>query len=143
MEQTPSDSNADAEFKFVPFNKVIGIIDEPADAGAAIRDLRAAGFTAAEIEVLAGEAGARRIDVTAEGQEAVVHTLHSTQKLRHYFDAPGIVSRMEEALPAGRYGVAVPAGESEGRERARAILKSHGGHFINFYGPLAAESLDP
>jgi uncharacterized protein (DUF2126 family) len=143
MEHTPSDRNADAEFKFVPFKKVIGIIDDTADAGAAIRDLRAAGFTADEVEVLAGEAGALRIDVTAEGREALVHTLPPTEKLRHYFDAPGIVSRIEEALQAGRYGVAVTAGESEGRERARAILKSHGGHFINFYGPLAAESLDP
>ena len=143
MVQTPNDTNADAEFNFVPFKKVIGIIDDPDDAGAAIRDLRAAGFAADEIDVLAGEEGAQRIDVTAEGQEALVHTLHATQKLRHYFDAPGIVSRIEEALQGGRYCVAVPAGESEGRERARSILKSHGGHFINFYGPLAAESLDP
>jgi hypothetical protein len=81
--------------------------------------------------------------VTPEGREALVRTLPQTEKLRHYFDAPVIVSRIEAALQAGRYGVAVPAGESEGRERARAILKSHGGHFINFYGPLAAESLDP
>jgi hypothetical protein len=75
MEQMPSDSNAEAEFKFVPFKKVIGIIADPADAGAAIRDLRAAGFAADEIDVLAGEAGARRIDVTAEGREALVHIL--------------------------------------------------------------------
>ncbi len=143
MEHTPSYSNADAGFKFVPFKKVIGIIDNPADAGAAIRDLRAAGFAADEIEVLTGEAGARSIDVTSEGGKALLHILPPTVKLRHHFDAPGIVGRIEEALRAGRYGVAVPAGEPEGRERARAILKSHGGHFINFYGPLAAESLDP
>src|SRR3712207_5459480 len=111
MEHTLSDSNADAEFKFAPFNKVIGIIDDPADAGAAIRDLRAAGFAADEIEVLAGEAGARRIDVTSEGRKALVHTLPPTVKLRHYFDAPGIVGRIKAALQAGRYGVAVPAGE--------------------------------
>jgi hypothetical protein len=143
MEQTLSNSNADAEFEFVPFNKVIGIIDDPADAGAAIRDLRAAGFAADEIELLAGEAGARRIDATPEGGEALVHTLPPTEKLQPYFDAPGIVGRIEAALQAGRYGVAVPAGESEGCERSRAILKSHGGHFINFYGGLAAESLAP
>jgi hypothetical protein len=142
MEQTPSDSNAGADFKFVPFNKVIGIIDDPADAEAAIRGLRAAGFAADEIDVLTGEAGARRFDVTSEGRETLVHTLLPTEKLRHYFDAPGIVSRIEEALQAGRYGVAVPP-ESRKGVSGRAILKSHGGHFINFYGRWAAESLDP
>ena len=143
MVQTPNDRHADAEFNFVPYKKVIGIIDDPADVEAAIRDLRAAGFAADEIEILVGKEGAQRVDVTAEGQEALVHTLPATQKLRHYFDAPGIVRQIEEVLQGGRYCVAVPAGESEGRERAREILKSHGGHFINFYGPLVAESLDP
>ncbi len=64
MGKPPSDRHDDPDFIFYPTNKVVGIIDDPADAKAALRDLRAAGFTADEIEVLTGEEGAHRIDPT-------------------------------------------------------------------------------
>jgi len=61
MGQTPNDADAEhdnSDFIFYPTNKVVGIIDDPNDGKAALRDLRAAGFTADEIEVLTGKAGA-------------------------------------------------------------------------------------
>jgi hypothetical protein len=54
MEQAPNDTSArsaNSEFTFDPTNKIVGIIDDPSSAKAALRDLRAAGFTADEIEV--------------------------------------------------------------------------------------------
>ena len=143
MEQTPNDESANSEFTFDPTNKVIGIIDDPGEAKAALRDLRAAGFTADEIEVLMGEEGARRTDVTGEGHEASVHIVRSTQKAPAYYDAPVIVRRVEQELQAGHYFIGVTAKEPEARERALDILKSHGGHFINFYGRWAAEAVEP
>ena len=88
MEQAPretSDRNANSGFTFDPTNKVVGVIDAPGDANAALRDLRAAGFKADEIEVVMGEEEAKRIDVTGEGHEASVHIVPSTQKLPNYF----------------------------------------------------------
>jgi hypothetical protein len=143
MERATGDGSAHDRFTFTPLDKAIGIIDDPADAVAAIRELRVAGYAADEVEVLAGEEGARRIDVTAEGQEALLHVLPSTQGLQHFYDAPIIVRRLEEALRAGHYGISVTAKGSEGRERVRELLKSHGGHFINFYGSLTAQQLEP
>ncbi|HEV2764882.1 MAG TPA: hypothetical protein VGV38_18010 [Pyrinomonadaceae bacterium] len=46
-------------------------------------------------------------------------------------------------MKAGHYGIGVRSKGGEARERVREILKSYGGHFINFYGPWAAEALEP
>ena len=143
MEQTPSGGSVNSEFTFMPTNKVVGIIDDAGDAKAALRDLRAAGFAPNEIEVLTGEEAAQRIDVTCESHEVLVHVVRSTQKPPAYYDAPVIVWRVEQELLAGHYGIGVIAVRPKAREKVREILKSHGGHFVNFYGRWAAEALEP
>jgi len=143
MEQTPSGRGANSKFIFSPTNKVIGIIDDAGDALLALRDLRAAGFTAEEVELLTDEEGEQRIDVTGEGREVLVHIIRSTQQPQDYYDAPRIVRQIEQELKAGHYGIGVVAKETQARERVREILKSHNGHFINFYGQWAAEALEP
>src|SRR5262249_2982869 len=65
------DTEVNSDFIRYPVNKVVGIIDDIQDAQAALHDLQAAGFTAAQITVLAGEEGAHRIDVLA------INTAHS------------------------------------------------------------------
>ena len=132
--------SAKSKFTFDPTNKVVGSIDAASDVQAAISDLKTAGFTAQDIELLADEAGVSRI---SEADDVLVHVFDSTQRIPAFYDAPLIVRRVEEELRAGHYLVGVFAEDAEARERARAILKSHGGHFINFYGRLAAEALDP
>jgi hypothetical protein len=143
MEQRPNDRSANSELTFDPTNKVVGSIDDAGDAKAALSDLRAAGFTAEEVELLTGEEGVRRIGVSDEGGEVLVHIFRPTQKVPAFYDAPVIARRVEEELLAGHYLIGVTAKDGEARERASDILKSRGGHFINFYGPLAAEALEP
>jgi hypothetical protein len=141
MEQTGDKANS--KFIFNPTNKVIGIIDDAGDTKAALQDLSAAGFTAGEVELLTDEEGAQRIDLTGEGREVLVHIISSTQHPQHYYDAPGLIGQIEQELKAGHFGIGVGAKETEVRERVREILKSHNGHFINFYGRWAAEALEP
>lgn len=105
--------------------------------------LRAAGLTAEEVDLLTGEGGARRIGVSDEGREVSVHIFRPTQEVPAFYDAPVIARRVEQELQAGHCLVGVTAKDGEAREREREILKSHGGHFINFYGRLAAEALAP
>jgi len=141
MEHTPHGS-ANSEFTFDPTNKVVGSIDAADDANDAIRDLTAAGFPATEVELLTDEEGVTRIGL---GEEAVVHVhvYNSTQKVPAFYDAPAIARRVEQELQASHFLIGVVAKDGEARERARDILKSHGGHFINFYGRFAAEALEP
>src|ERR1043166_9713814 len=144
MEQTPQ-RRPNSEFTFDPTNKVVRSIHAAADAKDAMGDLTAAGFAASEVELLTDQEGATRIGMSGERHEGMVHVhiFDSTQKVPAFYDSPVIVRRVEEELQASHYLVGVVAKDAEGRERAREILKSHGGHFINFYGRFAAEGLEP
>lgn len=143
MQKKSGDAGAHSEFTFDPTNKVIGIIDSADDTKAALRDLTTAGFSAEVLDLLMDAEGARRIGATNEGHEVTVHIFHSTQKVPSFYDAPIIARRIEQELQAGHYVVGVTAKFAEAKERACEVLKSHRGHFINFYGPWAAESLEP
>lgn len=138
-----SHTGANSEFTFNPTNKVVGVIDNARDAKDALRDLRAAGFTTGEVELLAGKEAAREIDVSDEAQEILVHIFLPIQKVPAYYDAPVISRRVEQELLADHYFIGVTAKDQEARWRARDVLKSHSGHFINFYGRFAAEALEP
>ena len=128
-----------SRFTFDPTNKVVGVVDDAGDAEAALLACQNAGFTTDEIEVLTGEEGAQQIDAG----EVIVHVFSSTQSVPEFYDAPVIAKRIEEELLAGHLLIGVTAKDGDARERAREILKSHGGHFINFYGRWAAEALEP
>ena len=142
MDQT-GDKGANTKFVFNPTDKVIGIIDDAGDDRAALRDLRGAGFGVEQLELLTNEEGAQRIELTEEEREVSVHIIGSSQKPQAYYDAPGLVTQIEQELKAGHYGIGIGATDSEARERVREILKSHGGHYINYYGTWAAEALEP
>jgi hypothetical protein len=139
MDHKPHES-ANSEFTFDPTNKVVGSIDTAPDVKDAILDLTAAGFTAQEVELLTDKEAAQRIGMSGE---VTVHVFDATQKVPAFYDAPGLVKRVEQELRASHYLIGVVAKDGAARERVCDILKSHGGHFINFYGRFAAESLEP
>ena len=142
MAKTPSVEHDNSDFIYYPTNKVVGIIDDPNDAKAALLDLKAAGFTADEIEVLTGEEGAHRIDVTGEDHGPLARFVRSVQKVLGHYE-PVHVRRHEQEFLAGHYGIGVTAKKPEAREKVCQILKSHNGHFINFYGEWAMEVMAP
>ena len=143
MEPPEVNRTANSEFTFDPTDKVVGIVDDPNDAKQALRELRAAGFTTAEVELLSDEAGARRIDLSDAEHEVTLHIFRSTQNVPAYYDAPGLLQRIEKELMEGHYFIGVYSEDSPSRERAHEILKSHSGHFINFHGRWAAQALEP
>jgi hypothetical protein len=133
-------ANETSDFIYYPTDKVVGIIDDPDDAEAALSDLEVAGFTAEEIEVLTGEEGAHRIDPTGRKHGVLPRIVRCIQKLGNY--ESDHVTRHEQELLAGHFGIGVTAKKEEDREKVRDILKSHNGHFINFYGKWAMQRLD-
>jgi hypothetical protein len=135
----PIDKEGTPNFISYPSNKVVGFIDDPNDAQAALRDLKEAGFKTDEIEVLTGEEGARRIDVTGREHGPLARIVRSIQKLGDYESEH--VKRHEQELLAGHFGIGVTAEEGRDREEVRRIPKSHNGHFINYYGNWAMEKL--
>lgn len=137
MQQTSREGSASA---FDPSNKIVGVIDDPHDAQAALSDLMATGFAVKDVELLTNEEGAQRIDV---GDDVLIHIFDPAQNVPAFYDAPVIATRVEQELRAGRYLIGVAAKDAEVRARTLDILKSHGGHFINFYGPWMAQALEP
>ncbi len=143
MQGTPGDSGTNSTFTFDPMNKVVGVIDNEDNMRDALRDFIGAGFSEKEIALLTDEEAARQIGANDAAREVSVHIFRSTQKLPAFYDAPVIVRRLEQELLAGHHLIGVITKDGETRERACGILKSHGGHFINFYGQWAAEALEP
>jgi hypothetical protein len=105
-------------------------------------DLKAAGFTADEIEVLTGEEGARRIDVNGGEHGVLAHIVRSILKTLGEYEIPH-AKRHEQELLAGHFGIGVIAKQEEHQKKVRGILKSHNGHFINFYGTWTMQNLEP
>lgn len=138
MSKLSKDVN-EGKFIFNPRNNLFGIIDDQVKAEQAIKALVSSGFAEDEITVFIGEQGAHQID--ADGSEhgrltRIIRWRQSTTPARQ--DA----ERYEKAVYEGKYVIAVETNNLDTREIARKILKTHGGHFINFYGRWVIYSLD-
>jgi rRNA-processing protein FCF1 len=126
--------------KFIgyPIDNLFGIIDNSDDAETALQALVTAGF-ANDIQLFHGEEGAHRIDASGakHGWLAQLRRLHqkSTVERAH-------AEQYEQAVLQEQCVIAVHTSDPEQRERARQILKAHGGHFINYYGRFGIRQLD-
>jgi hypothetical protein len=120
-----------------PTNRLLAVIDDPAEAAAALAELKAAGFADRDFEILRGEEGADRMDGTGEVSGWL-------GKLRRAFDFTLMdqlvdFATYERALRDGRAVVMVHVHGDAPKEGALQILKRHGAHFLNYYGRFATE----
>jgi hypothetical protein len=123
-----------------PTNRLVAVIDDPAEAAGAMADLTAAGFGERDLDLLRGEEGADRMDGTGDVSGWL-------GRLRRAFDFTLMdqlvdFAAYERALRDGRAVVMVRAHGDVPKAKAHEILKRHGGHFINYYGRFATEELD-
>lgn len=136
MEPTSDKSD---EFISYPTNRVVGTIDEPGTAQTVVEALLAAGFNLDEMDVLYGEEGMRRLD--PNGKEHGLLARFQRVTIRWSQEERYLRQHIEDML-AGHFVIMVLAKEPGKREKVREILKSHGGHFIKFFGNWAMRSLD-
>jgi hypothetical protein len=123
-----------------PTNRLVAVVDDPAQAAAALAELQAAGIDVRDLDVLRGDEGADRMDGTGEVSGWL-------GRLRRAFDFTLMdqlvdFAAYERALRDGRAVVMVHVHGDAPKAKAREILKRHGGHFINYYGRFATEELD-
>jgi hypothetical protein len=123
-----------------PTNRLLAVVDDPTEAVAAIAELAAAGVATRDLEILRGDEGADRMDGTGEVSGWL-------GRLRRAFDFTLMDQLVdfavyERALRDGRAVVMVHVHGDAPKVAAQRILKSHGGHFINYYGRFATEELD-
>ncbi len=123
-----------------PTNRLLAVIDDPADAATALAELAAAGIATRDLEVLRGDEGADRMDGTGDVSGWL-------GRLRRAFDFTLMDQLVdfawyEWALRDGRAVVMVHVHGDAPKAAAHAILRRHGAHFVNYYGRFATEELD-
>jgi hypothetical protein len=122
-----------------PTNRLLAVVDDPAEAAAAMAELGSSGLATRDLDILRGDEGADRMDGTGE----VAGWLG---RLRRAFDFTLMDQLVdfavyERALRDGRAVVMVHVHGDAPKAAAHQILKRHGGHFINYYGRFATEEI--
>jgi hypothetical protein len=122
-----------------PTNHLLAVVDDPAAAAAAARDLIAAGFKSEDVTVLRGDEGADRLD----GLGTVGGLWRRIVRLFQFMTMDQMPDFLtyEAALRTGRAVVAVRVRDRPAMLAARDILLQSGGHFMNFFGRLSTEEL--
>ena len=122
-------------------NHMIGVLDDPDQAEAALQALMAEEhFTEHDIELLSGEAGQDRLDFTGERHGLLARLRRQIQKMTDEYEH---ARRYEDELLRGRYLVVVHVTHEEQARRVCHLLRSHGGHFIHYYGPYIVQQFCP
>lgn len=136
------DADGKTEFISYPTHRVVGTIEDPRSARAAIEALSRAGFEPSEIDVLHGEEDLRRLDPTGEEhgflarfQRTLIRHVAPMEEYRH-------LRQHVDDVRAGRFVIMVLAKERDKRQRAADILNAHDAEFVGFYGRWAYESLE-
>ena len=137
MEYT--DLNEKDNFMRYPTNKVVGMVSTQKELEAAILELNNAGFGEDAIGVLCGEQGASRLDLTGQDHGPLARLYRFAEKasdleykeFREYW----------EDLRSGHFVIGVKASDKHKRAQALQILKSNGGHRINYFSRGYVEAL--
>ena len=119
----------------------MGIMPSAAAADAAVSELVGERVAPDAIRVLVGEDAALRIDGRGK-HHGLMARIYRLVQFTQMDQAPDF-RRYELEARRGHPVVAVRETDAARRRAVRAILRRHGGHFINFYGRFFTETLDP
>ena len=137
----PTRINPLAHSAAYPLNHVISIVPTEKEAIAAFDILIANGFLESEVTLGSGPELADRIRATSGRSGLVGRILQVLDRLGAGGDEMDDRHEYEQALRDGAVNILVLAATEERKQRAAAILRQHGGHFINFFGRLKIEQL--
>lgn len=131
---------ASRRFIGYPTDALMAVLPGAESAARAAGALRAAGVRDRDITILRGDEGADRLDGTGavNGVIARLRRLVSFTLMDQLVD----MALYEQAVREGQV-VAMAKPRNEARKAAAiAILREHGGHFINYYGRFATEEIE-
>ncbi len=124
-----------------PTDHLLGILPDDHAAGGVTADLGAIGVSPSDVRIFAGEDAALRIDGRGT-HHGLIARLYRLVQLTQMDQAPDF-RRYEEEARRGHPVIAVRETSPERRRAIRAVLRRHGAHFVNFYGRVYTETLDP
>lgn len=133
----------DEEAVRYPENRVVGILDTVDELTATIDALTTGGFLPSEVEVLCGQAAARRLHENTGRTGLANIAMRLAAGLGLADDEMAVKDHYEHALRDGHFLVAVLAQTDERKDLAARILHEHGARFVNFLGRFTIEAMVP
>jgi hypothetical protein len=127
-------------FRAYPTNRVVAILDSPQAAESARQDLVAAGVAADTIEFACGQEGLKAIDFSGKNSGVIARMYRAIQQIGELAE---YWKNYEKALQDGKCLLAVDADDESVRKLAHEKIKARGGRYINFFGRLGLEKLEP
>jgi hypothetical protein len=126
-----------------PEDHVVGVLDSPEAAAAAVRTLIDGGFLESEVHLACGVEAADRLRESTGRSGLTGAVLRLADRLHLWNDELAEKHEYEEALRAGSIVLAVLAPTEERKRRAAEVFREHGGRFVNFMGRWTSERLVP
>lgn len=126
-----------------PTNHVLGVLDTPEQARAALATLESTGFSDADIGISCGPAAADALGATTGRKGLANVAIRIAERLNIRDDEMMLKDRYEDALRDGRIILSVPTPTEDKKEQAAEALKQHGGHFISYLKRFTFEMLEP
>jgi hypothetical protein len=122
-----------------PTNRLLGVIDAPAEATRAVDALVGIAIAPEEIVVLVGEAGRDRLGRLGHHPNAFSRLVRALQFT--LMDQTPDFLVYEHALLDGRAVIAVHVADRDGMLAAASGLERHRAHFLNYFGRLSTEEV--
>jgi hypothetical protein len=122
-----------------PTNRLLGVIDAPAEAAAAVEALVDASFAEVDLVVLVGDEGRDRLGRLGHQPNAFSRLVRLLQFT--LMDQTPDFLAYEHALMDGRAVIAVHVADRDRMVTASAVLERHGGHFLNYFGRFMTEEI--
>jgi hypothetical protein len=124
-----------------PTNHVLAILGTPDQTSCAIDALVNGGFLESEIELSHGPEVANEVASTTGRSGFQDWFIRMFQRVGLKNDETEMKERYEQALRDGQTVILVLTPTEERKDRAAAMLRECGAHFINYYGHLNIESI--
>ncbi|MFL5447646.1 MAG: hypothetical protein ACJ8AP_16510 [Gemmatimonadales bacterium] len=148
MQESPFDGEApqdvagnETEPIEYPVNRVVGILDTPAQTTCAVDGLVGGGFLESEVAVGHGPEPAERLASGTGRRGFQDWFIRFTERLGHRNAEMEMRDRYEQALRDGHTVIGVQAPTEERKDLAVQILRNCGAHFVNFFGRFNVEQI--
>lgn len=130
--------DSDVPFISYPEHQVLAILETRDAAAEAIREIRSSDKTT-ELHVYHGLTGASAIDSegVAHGVDGVVE-----RSVEHLVSDLDDMTMYDSAVRGGKVVISFDGSDGDVRARGAQIVIDHGGHTVQYFGPLAIEVLD-
>ena len=129
-------------YVFVPANRILSLFTAAPAVLDVLRELQELGFDGADIEVFAGESGARVLDLSGQAHGAMPRLMRNLEALLVPEDADTF-RQADQAMRDGAFTVAVRMDNREElKPRVVHVFRAHGGTLIRYWKRWVVESLD-